>query len=66
MTYNAPLKSILQLIECYDRNRNVCTKTAIERQLVATDNQIDQLAHELYRLTGAKSESPREGRSENE
>ena len=51
MSNNVPPESILQLIERFDRNRDVCTKTAIERQIQTTDKQIDQLVYELYGLT---------------
>jgi hypothetical protein len=51
MLDKVPSESILQLIERFDRNRNVCAMTAIERQIVATDKLIDQLMYELYGLT---------------
>jgi hypothetical protein len=51
MSNKVPPESILQLIERFDRNRNVCAITAIERQIAATDKQIDSLVYELYGLT---------------
>jgi hypothetical protein len=33
------------------KTRTVPDKTAIERQIAATDKQIDSLVHELYGLT---------------
>jgi hypothetical protein len=38
-------------------SRTADSRTAIERQIAATDNAIDQLVYELYRLTEAEVEA---------
>ncbi len=36
---------------CFDRERTLQAKTVLQRQIEATDRQIDQLVYELYDLT---------------
>jgi hypothetical protein len=42
---------MLKLHKHLPKARNGPDKTAIERQIAATDKQIDQLVYELYELT---------------
>jgi hypothetical protein len=41
----------LQFVERLDYNRDACAKTPVERQIAATDKQIDQLVFDQYGLT---------------
>ena len=45
------LERMLKLLKDLPKARTAPDKTAIERQIVATDKQIDQLVYELYGLT---------------
>ena len=48
------MKAVQQILELYNRLSAVRTpseKTSFERQIAATDTQIDCLVHDLYGLT---------------
>ncbi len=45
------LTTILELNKALQNAKTPDEKTALQRQITATDNQIDQLVYELYNLT---------------